>query len=138
MNALSETLVVDQLGFLVGGYDGDSGEVFEVGLPSGVVNQLATTSKAGAAWRGQTEVVQRIHKGLALDALFHEAVVAGKTEEVGELRPLFAKLEYKIPFEAMNLQDAIDFASFLIRATIDAQRFTLHVGHRRLPQMLLM
>jgi hypothetical protein len=32
-------------------------------------------------------------------------------------------LRYQIRYDLMNLQDAIDFAVFIVRATIEAQRF---------------
>jgi hypothetical protein len=56
---------VAALGFLVGGYDAAGvGEAFEVTIPDGTVEQIATTQNGGgAAWRGQTDVVTRIVRG---------------------------------------------------------------------------
>src|SRR5207249_11640348 len=39
-----------------------------------------------------------------------------------------AKLEYATPFEIMTLQDAVDYAIFLTRATIGMQRFSYGIA----------
>ena len=41
------------------------------------------------------------------------------------MMPLLDTCRYRIPFDSMNLQDAIDFAVLCIRTTIDVQRLTL-------------
>lgn len=119
----------DQLGFMIGGYDEEGvGRVYEVTLPSGSVEELHTTQSTGAAWRGQTDVIQRLVKGLDLGLFGLLATEAGKQELVEEMASLVSGMEYVIPFEVMNLQDAVDFAVFLIRTTIDAQRLTYGVS----------
>ncbi len=34
-------------------------------------------------------------------------------------------LEYRVPYEALPLQDCVDLAAFLIRTTITAQKFAI-------------
>lgn len=115
----------DQLGFLVAGYDSDVGRTYDLLLPSGEISQWGDTVEGtGAAWRGQTDVIQRLIKGVDIGVLSYFAEEDGLVTEVGALQPLIDKLEYVIPFGSMNLQDAIDFAVFCIRTTIDAQRLT--------------
>jgi len=113
------------LGFLVGGYSDGLGSLYEVALPSREVTQIASTTHGGAAWRGQTDVVVRLIKGVDLDcALMAAADDPATVTKIQELMPHLAKSEYAILFGSMNLQDAIDFAVLAIRTTIDVQRLT--------------
>lgn len=113
------------LGMLVGGYVDGRGKTFEVLFPGAQVQpRNDSVDNPGAAWRGQTDVISRLIKGVDMNALSVSAEADGKIGHVKELTQTFAGIEYLIPFQAMNLQDAVDFAIFLIRTTIDAQRLT--------------
>jgi len=118
----------DVLGFLVGGYDdASSPELYEALLPSGTVVPLISgggSQGTGAAWRGQTDAIRRLIKGIDLDLLHSFALEDGHVSEMEALKGEIQGLEYSIPFHLMNLQDAIDFAVFAIRTTIDAQRLS--------------
>jgi len=111
------------LGFLVGGYENGIGALYEVALPSSEVQRLADTTTGGAAWRGQTDVVARLIKGIDLDCAIRTADDEIRNQLM-TLMPTFAKVEYVVPFNSMNLQDGIDFAVLAIRTTIDVQRLT--------------
>lgn len=108
------------LGFLVAGYDGAGvGHVWEVAVPGPLVTeQPLNTHSGGLTWRGQTDVVLRLIKGWDMAALERAGVVLDKAAE-GQL----AKLEY-ILMAPLTLRDAADFAAFLVRTTIDMQRFS--------------
>ena len=113
----------DVLGFLVGGYEGGTGSIYDVSLPSRSVT-LITPNGSGAAWRGQTDVLTRVLFGTDL-ALAEALIDEGeRVELMAKLKPLADQMLYIIPFDGMNLQDAVDFASFAIRTTIDVQRLT--------------
>lgn len=113
------------LGFLVGGVKDGVGVSFEVALPSREVHAWHDAgTNPGAVWRGQTDVIRRLVKGFDLDSAEALVTLAGKKTEWEAIAPELAGLEYIIPFGTMNLQDAVDFAVFLIRTTIDAQRLT--------------
>jgi hypothetical protein len=109
------------LGFLVAGYDNDGiGRIREVSIPGPVVEAETeiTTEFGGASWRGQTDVIRRLVFGFDGDlfaAAGHE-LPEDLQEPVGDLR-------YELLFP-ITMQDAVDFASFLIRTTIDMQRFS--------------
>lgn len=119
-------------GFLVGGWNDGVGRTFEVLVPRGtVVPRHNSEGKPGASWRGQTDVVRRLVKGVDWRALRTLADREGLREHFDALRPLADRLEYLIPFRYMNVSDAVEFASFAIATTIGAQRFT-H-GTRRSP-----
>jgi hypothetical protein len=114
-----------RLGFLVAGYDADGvGCLYEAGVPGEEVSAVGdpdrpiTTAAIGACWRGQTDVVRRLMKGVDWDAFL----------ELGydfppELHEPIGELEYVIHFP-VTMQDAVDYATFIIRTTIDMQRFS--------------
>jgi hypothetical protein len=112
------------LGFLVGGYDGGLGCLHEVALPARSVTNITDSTKGGGAWRGMTDVVIRMIKGVDLNLVARHVQTDGLDAHYQALQPVFSKLEYSIPFGQMNLQDAVDFATLLIRTTIDVQRLT--------------
>ena len=115
---------VDPLGFLIAGFDDGVGEVLEVLLPSRQIEVAVTQPACGASWRGQTDVIGRLVKGIDYMCLGPICTAAGKEAQLGELMPEMAQLEYVIPFDSINLQDGIDFAVLAIRTTIDVQRLT--------------
>ena len=111
---------VDVLGFIVGGYDETGvGRLKLVYLPSGeiVVGGATSANETGAHWQGDSDVFVRLLKG-------YDAIRLDTAAWPEEYRDALAGLEYLAPFSRMGLQDAIDFASFVIRTTIDMQRFS--------------
>ena len=117
----------DALGFLVAGYEGGVGSVHEVVLPSGenrVVASTASEPPGGAAWRGQTDVVERLITGVDRRRLTRIAQRAGKEGPLEDLDEALRGLGYLIRFDAMNLQDAVDYAVLAIRTTVEVQRLT--------------
>lgn len=110
-------------GFLVAGYDYDGiGHIREVTIPGPTVEDLAdqniSTATMGAAWRGQTDVIGRLIRGVDGEELMRLGVDI--SDEMMEALP---KLSYNLMFP-ITMQDAVDFAAFLIRTTIDMQRFS--------------
>lgn len=108
------------LGFLVGGYDADGiGHILEVAVPGGAVGEFTcNTAERGVMWRGQTDVIGRLVKGVAFDELLATGI-----ELPQEITDELAGLEYSLILP-ISMQDAVDFAAFLIRTTIDMQRFS--------------
>jgi hypothetical protein len=116
------------LGFIVAGYDGAGiGHVYEVQIfeTPAVTRQFGTDS-GGTLWRGQTDVVRRLVKGVDWDEL-----LSANPSIDPPLGETMAKLEY-ILINPHTLTDAADLAAFLVRTTIDMQRFSdgtsLHPG----------
>jgi hypothetical protein len=111
---------VDVLGFIVGGYDSSGiGHLKLLYLPSGRVVDGATTAagNVGAHWQGETDVFVRLLKGFDGDRV---DISTWPQEHQDQL----TGFEYLIPFFTMTLQDAVDFATFMIRTTVDMQRFS--------------
>lgn len=111
---------VDVLGFVVGGYDEQGvGRLRTLYLPSGTVVDGASTAAAecGATWEGEIDVLIRLVKGW-------DAARIDTSEWPEEQRQALEQSEYLTSFTQMALQDAVDFAAFAIRTTIDMQRFS--------------
>jgi hypothetical protein len=108
------------LGFLVAGYDEDGiGRIREVALPGPEVQDDTeiTTASLGVLWRGQTDVIRRLIKGI------DSTLLVNLGHQIPELAEPIEQLEYRLLLP-ITMQDAVDFASFLIRTTIDMQRFS--------------
>jgi hypothetical protein len=107
------------LGFIVAGYNGDGiGRVMEVRLPGPDVEELFSTVDVGFAYRGQTDVCDRMIFGVdwdRMDTLGLSVSANARTE--------LEKLEYHMIYP-IALQDAIDLSAFFIRTTVDMQRFS--------------
>lgn len=108
------------LGFLVAGYGADGiGAIYQVLMPyEGEVELLSTTTQGGTMWRGQTDVIRRMIKGIDWPGV---AALDIELED-GQLQQL-QLLEYS-SLSPITLQDGVDFVSFLVRTTIDMQRFS--------------
>jgi hypothetical protein len=117
------------LGFIVAGYDSDgTGRVREVKVPGGGVednvagDREMSTAEAGILWRGETDVIRRLIKGVDWNVLH-----AAKISIPVEVRDQLDELEYELLLP-ITLDDAIEFSSFLVRVTIEMQRFTDGTG----------
>ncbi len=116
------------LGFLVAGYDDDGiGRIREVSIPGPLVQDdpggvAVNTAVRGVSWRGQTDVIRRLVFGFDEDAFR-----AGGNDIPADLVEPIGKLAYQVLFP-ITMQDAVDFAAFLIRTTIDMQRFSDGTG----------
>jgi hypothetical protein len=75
-------------------------------------------------WRGQTDVVSRLLKGIDRSLLVTLAAEGELSAHVDALQPYFDQMEYFLPLSLLNLQDAIDLAVLAIRTTVDVHRLT--------------
>lgn len=108
------------LGFVVAGYDDAGiGRMWEANIPGPAIRQTqVNTADQGTLWRGQVDVIGRLVKGVDANAL-----LAAEISFDQEVQDQLDKLEY-ILLQPITLQDAADLASFLVRTTIDMQRFS--------------
>jgi hypothetical protein len=84
-------------------------EVWHVDVASGLVEHVNRETNQGASWGGEADILGRLIQPLAqLD----------EQGQVTERLPYFP-----IPWGFFTLQDAIDFAVFAVRSTIEAIRF---------------
>jgi hypothetical protein len=108
------------LTFLVSGYDAEGvGHIYEVGVPGPKRSaSQADTINGGVIWRGQTDVIGRLIKGVDWLGLFTSGIDVSE-----ELKNALQGLEYHA-LDPITVQDAIDYADLLIRTTVDMQRFS--------------
>lgn len=83
--------------------------IFIVDPAAGTMSRLNQVNQQGANWSGEIDVLQRLLNNVALIQDSNQPSVS---------MPLFG-----VPFEFFTLQDAIDFAFYGIRSTIDTLRF---------------
>jgi hypothetical protein len=100
--------------FHVAGYskpaDGEPGqEVWHVDVANGAVTRMNNGTNQGASWGGEGDILGRLIQPVA------------QVDAAGQVVQLFPYLQ--IPWEFFTLQDAIDFAVFAVRSTIEAIRF---------------
>jgi hypothetical protein len=119
--------------FIVGGYDEKEpyGTVYLFEVPGDLAPQERSPGmEFGMTWGGQLEVASRLIRG-------HDPLVFSlvgqhlnlSAEQIQALeRAIAPKVEFRIPYPLLPLQDCIDLATFLVRTTITAQ--TLGVSLR--------
>lgn len=112
-----------QLGFLAAGYDDSRvGHLVDVRVPEsegpGIFPSGASTADIGVAWRGQDDVINRLVGGVDSNTLFASGVHVSDA-----LHEALASLEYNL-MRPITAQDAVDWATFLIRTTVEMQRFS--------------
>ena len=122
-----EGSTLGDLGLMIGGYSAgaDEPELYEIrfGEEPAVVPVL--DSVAGATWYGMPEAITRLLLGVSVtlpQVLINLGVPPSEAPKFNEI----IKQQVAIPFvaEAMPIQDAIDFAEFLVHMTIQFVRFS--------------
>ncbi len=120
------------LGLLVAGYSHGEffPEEFRFEFPGHTAAERVRPNKDGrpvygASWYGQTEAIVRLYKGYdpRLRQVLAEKGVDKKI--IDELPRDLAPLEWKVIFDGMPLQEAIDLAEYLINVVIGSYRFPL-------------
>jgi hypothetical protein len=122
--------------FLVGGYDEDApyGRVFEIFIPSKPTpRETIPAGQFGATWGGQQEIAARILNGFdpKLPQMARDFLQIPTNAAAGQPDPLEidlkTKLSARIPWQFLSLQDCVDLAIFLLRATITLQKWVIDI-----------
>lgn len=121
------------VGVLVGGYSGDAffPEEYLFNIPQGQFQRLRPPKEDGsqdygANWYGATDAIVRLHFGRdegvleILQQLDVEPQKIAQTEQIVK-----CQLQYPVPFAGMPLQDAVDYAIYLVSVTIGRYRFVV-------------
>ena len=116
--------------FIVGGFgEGEPyGEVFLFNIPrSPCPVPRNEGTNFGISWGGQLEIASRIIQGYDPRLLqFVQDELGIPNETMEEFRQkIRGRLEFRIPYAALPLQDCIDLATFLIRTTITGQNLAI-------------
>lgn len=121
------------LTFLVGGYDKEAvyGKVFEINIPSHPKPKEwhAGEGVFGPVWGGQLEITNRLIHGFdpRLPSVLQEYLKLSDDQANEIVNHLRARLQFRIPYQFLSLQDCIDLSTFLIRTTINFQNFLVGV-----------
>jgi hypothetical protein len=81
------------------------------------------TPEFGANWYGLTDAILRLYKGFAPE--LRDILIKEKNWLPEDVDNLLSRLEYPVIFDGMPLQDAIDFAVYLIGVVIGRFRFVV-------------
>jgi hypothetical protein len=119
--------------FLVGGYDETEpyGKVFEVFVPTNPAPvERIPMGEFGIIWGGQRNIADRIFQGFdgaAAGAIFDFFHVPAQQRGSSLENHLKQQLMLKIPIAFLPLQDCVDLATFIVRATSLLQEWTIDV-----------
>jgi hypothetical protein len=118
------------LNFIVEGYDPGTreGMLFNIGIPTPAAPTTPgrTINNPGPWWIGQTDVVARIVNGY--DPRILTLPVLQAAQQAGTATAQLAGLSYLVHWNAMTIQDAIDFAVGMIQITTTIQKFTAGIA----------
>ncbi|MGB8412446.1 MAG: hypothetical protein WCE23_06435 [Candidatus Binatus sp.] len=119
----------EEINFLVGGFDMDAayGRVFMFQIPThpDPTEQNAGPAQFGITWGGQHDLVYRLLYGFDIE--LPKFVQTSLTLSDAQFSPFSQGLHQRfssgIPFQFLPLQDCIDLAVFLIKNTIEFQKY---------------
>jgi hypothetical protein len=114
------------MGLLIAGYDTNGiGKLMRIEFPNQrKPNEAFTTRRTGAMWSGETDVISRLILGYDNRIRNTVPFLTMRQELSGVADAQLHALQYNIPFDALMMQDGIDFASSLVRVTVEMQRFS--------------
>jgi len=111
--------------FLVAGYDeGEAyGHVFEILIPRRPPPNELHPGAFGIVWGGQREIADRIVQGFdeRLPGLVQQQLGLTNEQRDGLKEALKSNLTLSIPYAFLPLQDCVDLAIFIVRATMTLQ-----------------
>ena len=111
--------------FYVGGYSPQRpyGEVYYFAIPHYPTPIERSPNDFGMSWGGQNDIVNRIIFGHDPQLIPNLKQFFNLTDQQIEdfRRHLSSRIEFRVPYRVIALQDSVDLATYLIRATITAQ-----------------
>jgi len=124
------------LGFLIGGYDNTSPFAQEWGFefpatpkPQEILPPSANKPVFGVNWFGQTDALVRLMLGFdarMIQGLKDKGFDPAKVDEFFTTQNLWAsKIPYEVIFDGMPLQDAVDYAAYLVHVVKGRFRFVV-------------
>jgi len=117
--------------FLIGGFDEAApyGKVYEVDIPSKPSPLEQNIGQFGVTWGGQLEFTNRLLKGFdpRLPSVIKDFLNLTTEQQNSLLNHLEATLSSRIPYQFLPLQDCVDLSIFLIRTTMELQRWIIDI-----------
>lgn len=129
----SNTPASDTMVFLVGGFDEDAayGRVFQVVIPTNATPEELNPGEGdfGVTWGGQGEAASRLLQGYdpQLEPLMRTHVHLNAAQTTNLRQNVLPGLSVPIPYQFLPLQDCVDLAMFLVKATATMQKWMLGV-----------
>lgn len=121
----------NEMVFLVGGYDEKEpyGRVFALTIPTAPKPVEQSPNLFGATWGGQRELVDRLMQGFdpTLPAQALSILQPGAPANPGFEAELRKRFGLPIPWQFLPLQDCVDLCIFLVRTTIELQKWLVSV-----------
>jgi hypothetical protein len=121
----------EALFFLVGGYDEDAayGRVFQVVIPTTPTPTEYNPDDFGITWGGQIEVVGRLLNGYDpnLESLVRTHVHLNTAQTTNLRDNVLRALAVPVPYQFLPLQDCVDLAIFLVKATATLQKWMIGI-----------
>lgn len=110
------------MGFFIAGYDNKPfAEQQEFQLPQDAApRQVTPNNRFGSNWRGIDIPFTRLYKGLDPRLI---PTLQAKGFTVPEINQLFSQVEAAVHYDGMPVQDAINFAAFILKTTIGMSTF---------------
>ena len=121
------------LDFLVGGYDEGEpyGRVYQFSVPTSPEpnEQQSGPGQFGMVWGGQTEFTDRIIAGFDGQLPYIAQEILGLNDDQRNVLgvQLKGRLEARIPYAFLPLQDSVDLSILLIRTTIAVQNWIVGI-----------
>jgi len=117
----------EDINFFVGGYDDSAayGRAFSFAIPNSPTpaEQNGGPGQFGITWGGQGELVSRLLSGYDMGIL----PLLPDNQRAALKQQMDQRLAAGIPYQFLPLQDCIDLATFLIKSTIEFQKFRTSV-----------
>ena len=117
--------------FLIGGFDEAApyGKVYEVDIPSKPIPTEQNVGQFGIIWGGQLEFTNRLIKGFdpRLPTILKDSLNLSADQLDSLVKRLESTLSSRIPYQFLPLQDCVDLSIFLIRTTMELQRWIVDV-----------
>jgi hypothetical protein len=118
------------LNFIVAGYDpgANVGMLFSIDIPTLAAPTMParTTNNPGPWWIGQIDVVARIVNGY--DPRILTLPVLQAAQQAGTATVQLSGLSYMVHWNALTIQDGIDFTVGMIQVTTTIQKFTAGIA----------
>jgi hypothetical protein len=118
------------LGFIVAGYSHNAAgalpEVYEFVIPRDAAPAEVLAAQWGAAWRGVDSPFTRLYRGFDPVALQIAAAQTGA--DLGQLQASFDPFTSPVVFDGMPVQDAVNFATYILKTTIHYTTFASAVS----------
>jgi hypothetical protein len=119
--------------FLIGGYDVSApyGRVFQVVIPNDPkpVEMNCNPGEFGVTWGGQLEFATRLIQGFdpKLPFILQKELKLSPDQSVNLNKLLANSLTLPIPYQFLPLQDCVDLSIFLIKTTIELQKWSIGI-----------